>query len=52
MTIKERLADDFKTAMKEKNTLRKNVIQLVRAEILNVEKKTKKGKVWNRCSKN
>ena len=41
MTLKERLADDLKSAMKEKNIIRKNVIQLVRAGILQVEKDNK-----------
>lgn len=41
MTLKERLADDLKSAMKDKNTVRKNVVQLVRAGILQVEKDNK-----------
>lgn len=41
MTLKERLADDLKSAMKEKNIIRKNVIQFVRAGILQVEKDNK-----------
>ena len=36
--LKERLLEDLKNSMKEKNTLRKNVIQMVRAAILQVEK--------------
>ena len=36
--LKERLLNELKTAMKEKNTNRKNVIQMVRAAILQVEK--------------
>jgi len=36
--LKERLLEDMKNAMKEKNTIRKNVIQMVRAAILQVEK--------------
>ena len=38
MSLKERLADDLKSAMKEKNTIRKNVVQMVRAAVLQVEK--------------
>lgn len=36
--LKEKLLEDMKNAMKEKNTIRKNVIQMVRAAILQVEK--------------
>jgi len=36
--LKERLLEDMKVSMKEKNTLRKNVIQMVRAAVLQVEK--------------
>lgn len=36
--LKEKLLEDLKNSMKEKNTLRKNVIQMVRAAILQVEK--------------
>ena len=36
--LKEKLLEDLKNAMKEKNTIRKNVIQMVRAAILQVEK--------------
>ena len=38
MTLKEKLAEDLKSSMKNKNTLRKNVIQMVRAAVLQVEK--------------
>lgn len=41
MTLKERLADDLKSAMKNKEVIRKNVVQLVRAGILQVEKDNK-----------
>ncbi|MDY3928557.1 MAG: GatB/YqeY domain-containing protein [Clostridia bacterium] len=41
MALKERLAEDLKTAMKDKNTVRKNVIQMVRAGVLQVEKDNK-----------
>nr|MCR4692917.1 GatB/YqeY domain-containing protein [Bacillota bacterium] len=37
MTLKERLAQDLKEAMKDKNTVRKNVVQFVRAGVLQVE---------------
>lgn len=36
--LKEKLMDDLKNSMKEKNTVRKNVIQMVRAGILQIEK--------------
>ena len=38
--LKEKLLQDLKEAMKEKNVIRKNVIQMVRAAILQVEKHT------------
>ena len=41
MTIKERLAEDLKSAMKDKNVIRKNVVQLVRAGVLQIEKDNK-----------
>ena len=36
--IKEQLLNDLKNCMKEKNIIRKNVIQMVRAGILQIEK--------------
>ena len=36
--LKEKLLEDLKICMKEKNVVRKNVIQMVRAAILQVEK--------------
>lgn len=36
--FKERLMEDLKNSMKEKNNLRKNVVQMVRAAILQIEK--------------
>ena len=36
--LKEKLMDDLKKSMKEKDVLRKNVIQMVRAAILQIEK--------------
>ena len=36
--LKEKLLEDLKNCMKEKNVLRKNVIQMIRAAILQVEK--------------
>ena len=36
--LKEKLLEDLKNCMKEKNVVRKNVIQMVRAAILHVEK--------------
>ena len=36
--LKEKLLEDLKKCMKNKNTVRKNVVQMVRAAILQVEK--------------
>lgn len=36
--LKEKLLEDLKNSMKEKNEIRKNTIQMVRASILQVEK--------------
>lgn len=36
--LKEKLMEDLKSSMKEKNNLRKNVVQMVRAAILQIEK--------------
>lgn len=36
--LKEKLLEDLKESMKEKNIIRKNVVQMVRAAILQVEK--------------
>ena len=36
--LKEKLLEDLKNSMKEKNIVRKNVIQMVRAAILQIEK--------------
>jgi hypothetical protein len=41
MSLKEALADDLKTAMKEKDKIRKDAVQMVRAAILQVEKDQK-----------
>lgn len=41
MSLKETLADDLKTAMKEKDKIRKDAVQMVRAAILQVEKDQK-----------
>lgn len=40
--LKERLLQDFKNAMKEKNELKKNTIMMVRAAILQIEKDSQK----------
>jgi uncharacterized protein len=40
MSIKERLLDDLKTAMREKDVLRKDMLQIMRAAVLQVEKDT------------
>ena len=39
--LKEKLLEDLKECMKTKNVIRKNVIQMVRAAILQVEKDKK-----------
>ena len=36
--LKEKLLEDLKQSMKDKNNLRKNVVQMIRASILQVEK--------------
>ena len=36
--LKEKLLEDMKVSMRDKNIIRKNVIQMVRAAILQVEK--------------
>lgn len=41
MTLKERLAEDLKSSMKNKQVVRKNTVQLVRTAILQVEKDKK-----------
>ena len=41
MPLKEQLFADLKTAMKEKDTLRKDTIQLIRSGILQIEKDNK-----------
>jgi uncharacterized protein YqeY len=38
MTLKERLLNDLKDAMKNKDSIRKDTIQIIRAAILKVEK--------------
>lgn len=42
MTLKETLLADLKTAMKEKDTIKKNVVTLIRAAILQYEKDNQK----------
>lgn len=41
MSLKEQLFNDLKAAMKEKDTVRKEIIQIVRAGILQIEKDNK-----------
>ncbi len=41
MNMKERLLDDLKTAMREKDVLRKDLLQILRAAVLQVEKDTR-----------
>ena len=36
--LKEKLMNDLKSAMKEKNEIKKNTVQMVRAAILQIEK--------------
>jgi len=38
MSLKARLLEDMKTAMREKDTIRKNTIQMARAAVLQAEK--------------
>lgn len=40
-TIKEKLQEDLKSAMKDKDAIRKNVVQLIKAGVLQVEKDKK-----------
>ena len=41
MSLKEQLAVDLKNAMKEKDVIRKNVVQLIRSGVLQIEKDKK-----------
>ena len=41
MSLKERLLQDMKDAMKAKDTVRKNTVQLVRSGVLQIEKDKK-----------
>lgn len=41
MALKEQLMQDLKAAMKEKDTIRKNVVTMIRAGILQIEKDNK-----------
>lgn len=41
MSLKEKLAEDLKSSMKNKDVVRKNTVQLVRTAILQVEKDKK-----------
>ena len=41
MSLKEKLADDLKSAMKNKDTVRKNTVQMIRAGVLQIEKDKK-----------
>lgn len=41
MSLKEKLLEDYKNSMKEKNVTKKNVVGMVRAAILQVEKDSK-----------
>lgn len=38
MSLKEQLLNDMKTAMRDKDILRKNAVQMVRAAVLQIEK--------------
>ena len=40
--LKEKLLEDLKVSMREKNVIRKNTVQMVRAAVLKVEKDTGK----------
>jgi uncharacterized protein len=41
MSLKEQLLQDMKTALKEKDSIRKDIIQIIRAGILQIEKDDK-----------
>lgn len=41
MSLKERLLEDMKVAMREKNSIKKDAVQMVRAAVLQVEKDNK-----------
>lgn len=41
MSLKDRLLEDMKTAMKDKDVVKKNTVQMVRSAILQVEKDNK-----------
>jgi len=41
MSLKDKLMTDLKAAMKDKDTVRKNAVQMVRASVLQVEKDNK-----------
>ena len=41
MSLKDKLMDDLKAAMKEKDSVRKNAVQMVRSSVLQVEKDNK-----------
>lgn len=41
MDLKEQLKEDLKSAMKDKDVVRKNVVQLIKAGVLQVEKDNK-----------
>ncbi len=38
MSLKDKLKDDLKSAMKDKDAVRKNVVQLIKAGVLQIEK--------------
>lgn len=38
MSLKDRLLEDMKTAMRDKDTIRKNTVQLARSAVLQIEK--------------
>lgn len=38
MSLKDKLAQDLKSAMMDKNVIRKNVVQMIRAGVLQIEK--------------
>jgi uncharacterized protein len=41
MSLKEKLLDDMKIAMRDKNSIKKNTVQMVRAAVLQIEKDSK-----------
>lgn len=48
MSLKDQLFEDLKQAMKDKDTVKKEIVQMVRAGVLQIEK-DKKNRSRRRC---